>query len=315
MVCVSGAGGASTAYVYLPDVLVVQADEDLDAWLDAAWAERVDGSTTAFTLQADLGVQPSDWPEPGDKQSLKRVDKLIKVMGHHWKKLDKQCDPDAVFALMYLLTTMAVYHHTAGEYFDDNDYLADITVTFATLYFDAYDAWHEGDPADAPLPWQEAFAWAESGESSITEDQFLGMNAHIHYDLGVSIAAHGTHDPETGEWRKPDMDRINHVLAWVADDVQWWIAYYYGPDAPEGEPPAWGNDVRDEDWAVLEPITAWREQAWVNGETIEATSDMDDRGAYDTWMQEHSWTVAQGFQSPKTEPTAPARTSYCQAHG
>lgn len=314
--CVASASGAGAVYAYLPDLAVLSTEEDVDAWLDVTEDEIVAGAEVSFDAEADLGVEPSEDPDPATKESAKRLEKTARIMGHHWKSLDRDCDPDAVFALLYTLMTYGVMQHIEEGYFDDADYLSVITVAFADLYLDAYDAWNAGDEDAVPKGWQEAFSWGESGYSTVLEDQLLGMNAHINYDLGIAEAAVGTHDPDTGESRKPDMDRINHVIASVYDDAEYWIAYYYGPEEPTGPPPDWGAGPETLDETALTAVYDWREHAWQNALTIETLEDdATARATYDAYMQEETWTIAQGLESPKLSPTEDDRVAYCQAHG
>lgn len=315
-VSTAGAGGANALYAYVPDLLVVSTEEEADAWLDANEDEIVAGANVTFDAEADLGIQASDAPEDASKPAWNRLHRTAIIMGHHWKQLDRDCDPDAVFALLYLLMTYGVMAHIEEGYFDDAEYLSVITVVFSDLYMDAYDAWHAGDPDEAPLGWQEAFSWGESGQSTVLEDQLLGMNAHINYDLGVAEAAVGTHDPDTGETRKPDMDRINHVIASVYDDAGWWIAHYYGPEEPEGPPPDWGAEPTTLNETALTAVYDWREHAWQNALTIEALADDPAaRETYDAYMDQETWTIAQGLQTPKLFGTEDARVAYCESHG
>ncbi|MGQ0535192.1 MAG: DUF5995 family protein [Methanobacteriota archaeon] len=297
------AGGASALYIYVPNVLVVSSGEDADSVL------------SEFEARYDVtfGVTAADDPLYADRPDLKRVDRVTKVMERHWQRLDAECDANAVFALMYLVTTYNIRNHTRDGYFADNDYLAVITVSFAKLYLDAYEAWKAGDRANVPLGWQEAFDHATSHQSSIVEDEFLGMNAHINYDLSVAIASLGSTAPD-GTSRKPDMDRVNHVLMDATDDVGWYIAHYYGPAPPSTEPD-WGHNeaYTGGEEALIEAIGAWREHAWHNAVAIETMPDATTREAHDASMQEYSWTVAQGLQSPKLQDPWPARLAYCEA--
>ncbi|MFO1534224.1 MAG: DUF5995 family protein, partial [Thermoplasmatota archaeon] len=217
-----------------------------------------------------------------------------------------------VFAPMYLTTTYGVRYHIQERYFADNDYLSIITVSFAKMYLDAYANWKGGHPAATPAPWREAFDWARSGKSSITQDEFLGMNAHINYDLTNAIAALGTTNA-AGESRKPDMDRINHVLADVYDDVQYDIARYYGP-APPTVPPNRGEGHDPSAEVVEAPVFAWREHAWQNAVLLESMPDAASRQAFDGEMQAYSGTIAKGLEAPDPTSTSAARVLYCQTH-
>lgn len=292
------ASPTNALYLYVPDVLVISSGQDADLFLT--------------DLEASLGVQPSDDPDLVDKPELKRVVRLERAFTKFWLDLDSRCDPDAVFALMYLTTTHGIVNHTKAGYFADNDYLATITVLFAQLYFSSYNHYHHGHPEHAAKAWSEAFRYADTYQSSIVEDEFLGMNAHINYDLRVAIAALGTTAPD-GTSRKGDMDRVNHVLKDVTDDVGYMLAKYYGPSPPTSQP-NWGEGHGLDAVVLLEPIGAWREDAWNQAVLIESMPTAEARAVHDASMQDYSWTVAQGFQSPKLESPWPARLAYCQAN-
>lgn len=299
-----GSGGAGAVYLYIPDLVVIDTGDEADEWLTET--------------EISMGVEGADDPEASDNPALNRVHRIESVMEQHWRNLEKDCDPNAVFALMYLVTTYNVRNHIEQEYFENNTYLSIITVAFAKLYLDAYEAWEQGDTEQVPPAWLEAFEWAESDQSSIEEDQFLGMNAHINYDLAIAIAALGTEEPD-GESRKPEMDRINHVLADATDDVGYWTAYYYGPEEPEGtytkEHTSHVTDTGAANVALMEAIYEWREEAWKNAETLEDAPDETSRQLIDQYMRERSWTIAQGFQTEKAEDPAPERVAYCESHG
>lgn len=293
------ASPTNALYLYIPDVFVVSSGPEADSFLTE--------------LELSLGVQPAEDPAWADRPDLKRLARLERSFTKFWLDLDAQCDPKAVFALMYLTTTHGIVNHTKDGYFADNDYLAVITVLFAQLYFKAYNDYYGGHAERTPKPWAEAFAWADSDQSSITQDEFLGMNAHINYDLRVAIAALGTSAPD-GTSRKPDMDRVNHVLKDVTDDVGYMIAKYYGPTPPTAQP-NWGEGhdplVTP---ALLEPIEAWREDAWNNAVLIETMPTAELRAAHDASMQDYAWSVAQGLQTPNDPATASQRVAYCQTH-
>lgn len=294
------AGGAQGLYVYIPDVLVVSTSDDADKVLDE--------------LELSFGVQGSDDPALADRPELKRLDRTVRVMTRHWEGLDAACDFNAVFALLYLVMTWNVRLHVAEAYFQDNHYLSAITVSFAKLYLGAWSAWQAGDLARVQKGWQEAFGYAASQQSSITEDIFLGINAHVNYDLAVAIAGLGLTGPD-GTSRKPDMDRINHILADATDEADYYIALYYGPQPPR-QAPSWRhvNNSEEATWLTIEPIALWRENSWKNAEIIAGAPDEAARQAHDAYMQEAAWAVAQGFQSPKLVAPGPERLAYCQTH-
>ncbi|HLE98103.1 MAG TPA: DUF5995 family protein [Candidatus Thermoplasmatota archaeon] len=282
-----------TVYVYVPGLVTVQTEGSAEQWLANA--------------EAAVGVESqsaSDDPLYADKPNLKYVDRAARVMQRHWERLDAACDPDAVFALMYLETTYTVRDHIAAGFFDDNEQLAIVTVAFLQLYFDAYHAWHAGDVAGTPLPWQEAFSGAEEHRTSTLEDEFLGINGHVNYDLAIAMWQTGI-----DESRKPDHDRINRVLLAAAPRVGARENAEYGlaETSSSGDP----NDPFTH--TVLWPVYDWRELAWHNAMALTNAQTDAERAAIDAEMQTHGFTVAQGLQTPKAPGDWEARLALCEA--
>lgn len=295
------AAPAQSLYVYVPNMLVISTAEEADEWLT--------------TMSIEFGVDGADDPSLADRPDLNRVLKMERTFTKFWESLDAVCDPNAVFALMYLTTTNGIVNHTEQGFFADNEYLSVITVVFAKLYFDAYTHYNHGHRDHVQKGWLEAFDYATSKKGTIQEDEFLGMNAHINYDLSVAIVALGITAPD-GTSRKPDMDRVNHVLHDMADDVAYKIALFYGPTPPSSQP-NWEHNDESYDPAtegVFQVIYDWREAAWHNAELLQAADGVDARALVDAEMQTHAWMEAQPWKTDKLEDPWPARLAYCQAN-
>ncbi len=127
-------------------------------------------------------------------------------------QLEREQHPQQHFLATYLRTTRAVVAALPG--FEDPDWVWRWDVDFADLYFDALQA-HREDPASAPRPWRIAFA-ADAGLPPVAH-VLLGMNAHINYDLPLSltrvIAPGEFHDPALLAARRRDHERIDAVLS------------------------------------------------------------------------------------------------------
>lgn len=282
----------SSVYVYVPGLVTVSTEGEADEWLSNAEA--------AYGVESQSA---SDDPAYARTPELRYVDRGERVMTKHWERLDATCDPDAVFALMYLETTRTVRRHIAEGFFDDNGQLSIVTVAFLQLYFDAYHAWHAGDVAGTPAPWQEAFRAAEEHRTSTLEDRFLGMNGHINYDLAIAMWQTGIDDS-----RKPDHDRINRVLLAAAVPVNDRIAEEYEGGVADG-----GDENDPLMHTTMWPIYDWREAAWWNAVRLRDAGSDADRELVKTEMAAHGFAVAQAFQTPKQEGDWEARMAACWA--
>jgi hypothetical protein len=256
----------------------------------------------AGTAQALEGA--SDHPAKVSAKMLQRLDRLIGAMEDRWASLDEACDARAPFALLYLAMTEGVRDHVARRYFDHGNTIAQMALDFAGRYHRAFDAWDRGDMANVSGPWREAFAWAASANSTVLEDVFLGMNAHINFDLGLVAWQLGM--VEKG--RKDDYDRINDVMANVSRDATQRLADHYDPSMAPGEEGSLA------DAAVLQVLYQWRESAWQQAVLLTSEPDDDVQAAHMEGMEGTAVLTAKLFQAPKSEPTAPDRLAYCRAH-
>ncbi len=76
-----------------------------------------------------------------------------------------------------------------------------------------------------PDPWRLSFETSLSGESLVTQDILLGINAHVNYDLALALAEVGI-DPQRHA-KYDDHRRINRVLRRLVDEEQDLIAARY----------------------------------------------------------------------------------------
>jgi hypothetical protein len=130
------------------------------------------------------------------------------------------------------------------------------TVTFANYYRRAFLAFERGELGAVPDPWRVAFGTAVAGDALVVQDAFLGINAHINYDLALTLRDVGI-DPHRST-KRADHRAVNDVLARLVDAQQEALAEVYAPgiDAIDG---AFGR--LDERLSLL-GLTEGREQAW-----------------------------------------------------
>lgn len=229
---------------------------------------------------------------------------VTEEMHARWQSLDAACDPDAVFALLYLVTTAKVGDLVATSHFADNPFLVAWDEEFASRYFAAFDAHHAG--GTAPEPWRKAFDHAASGRSTVTEDLLLGMNAHVNYDLAFSAHAMGL--PQNGQ--KADFDRVN--------DAFWNVVVPVGDEMGARYDPSMSRDGRGEpgplDYAVVELLISWRENAWNNAVLLSEAKDPVAFAAVEAKITSEASAVADGIIRDNGDTSA-ERVAYCQSSG
>lgn len=129
-------------------------------------------------------------------------------------------DGVACFNRLYRHMTVEVREAVRDAAFEDNRFLERLDVLFAIRYLDALA--RQGTPG-APRAWQPLFEARSRAGVAPLQFALAGMNAHINFDLALSLVAtceeRGT-APVSGSPQHRDHLRINDILASVQDKVK-----------------------------------------------------------------------------------------------
>jgi hypothetical protein len=136
-------------------------------------------------------------------------------------------DRRAVFLTIYSRMTAAVRDAIRDGRFHDPDWMRRYTVAFADYYRRAFRDFERGDLDSVPDPWIIAFSTAVEGSALVAQDAFLGINAHINYDLALTLRDVGI-DPDRRR-KRADHREINAVLTDLIDAQQAALADLYAP--------------------------------------------------------------------------------------
>jgi len=232
-------------------------------------------------------------------------------MQTNWNQLDPTCDTNAVFSLTYLVMTTFVRDALLNNYFDYNGDMCVMTVTFASRYIAAFNAWYASKSNSSMLsevssPWQEAFNWGASNQSTVSQDMMLGINSHINYDLAIVNNQLGwTSNPNK---YLNDYNRVNDVLSAAMPNVTAGMYAYYDPSFYPGGP----NDVASP--VLLDGVIQWRNGAWLNGISLQTSLGDFSRQLELTRIEAAAVVSAKLFETPNIPPPNPARLEYCETH-
>ncbi len=225
-------------------------------------------------------------------------------MHERWVPLDAACDADAIFSLLYLITTGAVGDLVAASHFEDNPLLVAWDADFAQRYFDAYDAYHAGQ--STPMPWSLAFEHADAPNSSLGTNLLLGMNAHVNYDL--SFSAYTMRLPQ--EDRKDDYDRVNDAF-WNVPIPQ---SNEFNKRYQEGGQRDPDGNLTPTDEAIVQTLISWREGAWDNAVALAAAPDAASRSVVAASIEAEAAAVAKGLIDADRGDAGDFQ-AHCQASG
>ncbi|MDQ3709331.1 MAG: DUF5995 family protein [Actinomycetota bacterium] len=269
------------------------------------WPDLLPGLTTAYDPTS------SNLCTAGH---VRCVDAVIREMRSRLKPLVRDCDHDAVFALVYLRTTEE-YRRTIEDpnFFVDSAFVNHQDAVFAKLYFDAFDAWHRGDRDEVPPAWRVLFSAAENREVSGTGNLLLGMSAHVNRDLPLALAEIGLVRPD-GSSRKDDHNKVNQFLVRVVQPVIDEVALRFDPAADDAQL----DGTTMDETATLQLLFGWREEAWRNAERIALADTPAQKAAVIRSIEDAALAKAEllkaqtAYQAPLS--SSAARDAWCSEH-
>ena len=182
-------------------------------------------------------------------------------------------DPRHVFLACYRLMTANVQAAIVAGEFHHPVWVDTLLHRFADYYFEALDAYDRG-ATDTPAVWQHTFVTTTQHRLHVLQQLFLGVNAHINYDLVLTLLDMLRErwpecDAHTRASFHADHCHINTVIARTIDVVQ--------DDVVERVSPAMNLiDVglgRVDEWLIARLITRWRGRVWTEACAILDAND------------------------------------------
>jgi len=186
-------------------------------------------------------------------------------------------DQRSLFARAYRDMTSSMLAAIAAGEFEDGQWVDRLLERFAEYYFESV-ALYASDRNRCPAVWRVAFDATAEGELSPLRTLFLGINAHINYDLALCVADVMDDwtdlDDSTRASRQKDYERVNSVIRRTVDVVQNEVV----------EPIAPGLGVVDllmgpvDEWLFSVLIADWRHDTWDDAlAVLEAPPDLVDQ--------------------------------------
>lgn len=193
----------------------------------------------------DLVEAPFQTPQDAHER-LARLEERLLARG----------DRRSVFLTIYTKMTDEVRTGIGGSRFADAEWMTRYLVRFANYYRRAFLRFERGKYGSVPDPWIVAFGTAVRGEALVIQDAFLGVNAHINYDLAFTLDDVGI-DPNRAS-KRADHGEINEILARLVDAQQRALAEIYASGLDDVDRALGGLDEK----FTLFTLTEGREQAW-----------------------------------------------------
>ena len=221
-------------------------------------------------------------------------------LGQLEARLIARNDRRSVFLTVYTEMTAQTARAIDEGTFDDSVWMRRYLVRFAEYYRRAFEAFERGAFEDVPDPWLVAFGTALRGDALVAQDAFLGINAHILYDLALTLSDIGL-DPER-EVKYTDHRRIDGILGRLVRIQRELLAERYAPGLSRVGKHMQGFDER---WSAS-TLRHARENAW---RTAVVRSDAGWRfvETYTEWLLQRTATgSAFSLLQPTEDPSTMA---------
>jgi hypothetical protein len=144
-------------------------------------------------------------------------------MDRHIQSWQQTSDQRHIFLSCYRMMTANMLEAVEANSFQDKVWVSKLLHHFADYYFDALACFDCGETA--PPVWQQVHQYTAEGKLHILQALLMGVNAHINYDLVLTL-----YDMLEPEWatlteaqrkiRYEDHCLVNQVIADTIDAVQ-----------------------------------------------------------------------------------------------
>ena len=196
------------------------------------------------------------------------TDPIILRMQERIDAWERNNDRRAIFLTCYKMMTENMFAAVDAEEFNDGVWVRNLLHRFAEYYFAGLNAYEQNSP-DTPAAWRVAHDEAKNDKVMTLQHLFLGINAHINYDLALTLV-----DVLENDWpqlpqplrreRYQDHCHVNDIIAATIDAVQDGVVERFTPSLDIVDK-VFG---RADEWALSRIVSRWREEVWVNAESL-----------------------------------------------
>ena len=190
---------------------------------------------------------------------------LMNDLASRW---DIAGDRRSVFLSCYALMTENMLQAVDDGVFHDGIWVERLVRRFAEYYFAGVQA-YERDHAATPAAWRAAHDATKRTETMTLQHLFLGINAHINYDLALTLVDLLEKDwptlPQPEKRRRyEDYCRVNDVIGETIDAVQKQVVERFTPSLVIVDT----LFLHGDEWLLSRLVAHWREEVWVNAESL-----------------------------------------------
>lgn len=199
-------------------------------------------------------------PDPelleGMTEPFESVDDVGDRLDRLESRLLERDDRRSIFLTVYTEMTAHTARAIEEDEFYDPEWMRRYLIRFAEYYRRAFVAFEQNAFENVPDPWLVAFGTATRGNALVVQDAFLGINAHIVYDLALTLSDIGLNPGRDAKYA--DHRRIDRILERLVSVQRELLAERYAPGLERIGDGAGGFDER---WSTS-TLRHARETAW-----------------------------------------------------
>lgn len=224
------------------------------------------------------------------------LDFLLEKMDSTANTWQRTGDRRYIFLQCYTLMSRNMVHGIHQNRFADASWVQNLMIIFARYYFDALYKYNI-HPDQAPAVWRHTHELTRDNEINAVQHLMLGINAHINYDLPLSLF-----DCLCTQWyklnefkkaeRRKDHNEVNKIIAETIDLVQDNIIAPHSPffkfvDIALG---------KIDEWMISSMVSSWRSRVWeVSKELINHCHDEGTRNSIISKNEMHTLRIAESI--------------------
>lgn len=193
---------------------------------------------------------------------MSALETVTERMDQQIQQWETAVDRRAIFLSCYKQMTDNMLIGMDKGAFHDAEWVGELLHHFADYYFAALAAYDAGSPT-TPAIWRQVHDTAQRPETHVLQNLFLGVNAHINYDLVLTVVDLLQNEwaqmlPEQRNGRYHDYCVVNDVIAQTIDAVQDNVVERWSPAMDVVDKMMGRLDER----LIARLITNWREHVW-----------------------------------------------------
>lgn len=218
-------------------------------------------------------------------------------------------DRKAIFLDCYQRMTRNMLASIDAGHFEDPVWVDALLRRFADYYFQGLNAFLS-DKGSSPAVWQVAHGAAGLDKTGPLQLLLLGVNAHINYDLVLTLL-----DQLHCEWefsskqdrelRQRDHRRVNDIIAATIDEVQDEVLAAESPDLALID----RLMGRLDEWLIGKLISGWRDNVWDAAVAVLEESGEEGRKKILAEVEQNALRIARVMSGSAVESLAVASSA------